>query len=125
MMPTNRPAATRNALSNGSRVHIRHIDGRTEEGRRLADLIHDLTEERGGPKAVTIVQQQAIRRYAQLAVECESMEADRAAGKSIDAEAYGQLADRMDRQARRMGPPTSEARPLSPRERALARRHAQ
>jgi hypothetical protein len=80
--------------------------------------------ERGGPAAVTIVQQQAIRRYAALAVECESMEADRAAGKTIDAEAYGQLADRMDRQARRMGPTKADAKPLSARERALARRHA-
>ncbi|WP_156295625.1 hypothetical protein [Methylobacterium aquaticum] len=111
----------RNALSNGSRLHVRHVDARTEEGRRLADLIHDLTEERGGPKAVTIVQQQAIRRYAQLAVECESLEADRAAGKPIDAEGYGQLADRMDRQSRRMGPVKS-SRALSAREIAAARR---
>ncbi|KMO33868.1 hypothetical protein VP06_15545 [Methylobacterium aquaticum] len=100
---------------------MRHVDARTEEGRRLADLIHDLTEERGGPKAVTIVQQQAIRRYAQLAVECESLEADRAAGKPIDAEGYGQLADRMDRQSRRMGPVKS-SRALSAREIAAARR---
>lgn len=117
-----RPDKLRNGLSNGSRLHIRQVDGRTEAGRRFADLVHDLTAERGGTTAISITQAQAIRRYAALAVECESMEADRAAGQAIDAEAFGQLADRMDRQARRMGEPKAASKTLSAREYASSRR---
>lgn len=93
----------RSAVTNGTRLHLAPIDARTAEGRRFADLVEALTAERGGQEAVDIVRQQAIRRYAQLAVECERMEAVRAAGNEIDAEAYGQLADRMNRLVPKMG----------------------
>ncbi|MBY0295629.1 MAG: hypothetical protein K2X71_06265 [Methylobacterium sp.] len=115
-----RPVHLRNALSNGSRLHVRHVDGRTEEGRRFADLVADLTAERAGAAALPITQQQAIRRYAQLVVELETLEAIRASGKPIDVEAYGQLCDRLDRQSRRLGPVRAN-KPVSAREYAASR----
>lgn len=99
------------AVSNGSRLHLLQLDGRTLEGRRFADLVEALTAERGGLEALDTAKRQAIRMYAQLAVERERIEGERASGKPIDSEAYGKLCDRADRQFRRMGPAKPPERP--------------
>ncbi|WP_267427089.1 hypothetical protein [Methylobacterium sp. GC_Met_2] len=99
------------AVSNGSRLHLLQLDGRTLEGRRFADLVEALTAERGGYEALDTAKRQAIRMYAQLAVERERIEGERASGKAIDSEAYGKLCDRADRQYRRMGPVKAPERP--------------
>jgi hypothetical protein len=72
-------------------------------GRRFADLIRLLEDERGGSEALDIATRAAIRAYSQLLVERELMEAKRASGHEINAELYGQLVDRCDRLLRRMG----------------------
>lgn len=106
-----RHAGTKAAVSNGSRLHLLRLDGRTLEGRRFTDLVEALTAERGGHDALDTAKRQAIRMYAQLAVERERIEGERASGKPIDAEVYGKLCDRADRQFRRMGPPKAPERP--------------
>ncbi|GJD52701.1 hypothetical protein OPKNFCMD_5467 [Methylobacterium crusticola] len=73
---------------------------------------------------MSVVAHEAARTYAGLAVALEQLHADLAAGRRVDAEAMGQLGDRLDRQARRMGAPKAASRPLSARERALAGRPA-
>jgi hypothetical protein len=115
------PSRQRSALSNGTRLFLGKVDNRSTLARRLADLIRDAEAERGGPGAMTVTQRAAVRAFAMLCVEREAMETARAAGEPFDAELYGQLADRMDRQARRMGPPLKQ-QPRSLEERLAARR---
>lgn len=99
-----RSPRVQSSLTNGSRMHLSRVDGRTAAGRRFADLVRTLEAERGGADALDTGRRQAIRAYAQLVVERELLEARRAAGEAIDSEAYGQLCDRADRQLRRAGP---------------------
>jgi hypothetical protein len=101
------PAVRRAAITNGTRLHLAKVDSnRTLEGRRFADLVTALTDERGGHAALDVATMAAIRGYAQLLVLRELMEARRASGEEISIEGYGQLCDRCDRQFRRMGPAT-------------------
>lgn len=99
-----RPNGSRAAVTNGKRLHITRPSGLTVEGRRFADLVEALMEERGGRASLDVGRQQAIRMYALLSVEREQIEAAKASGEHIDAEGYGKLCDRADRQFRRMGP---------------------
>lgn len=105
-----RSPRVQSALSNGTRMHLSRVDGRSAAGRRFTDLVRTLEAERGGAEALDTGRRQAIRAYAQLVVERELMEAQRAGGKAIDAESYGQLCDRADRQLRRMGAPKAPER---------------
>ena len=89
-----RSAKVRSALSNGSALFPGVVDGRSETGRRYADLVADLIAERGGREILSVGQMEAVRTYAGLAI----------------------LRDRMARQARQMGPP-------KPPERKSLRQH--
>lgn len=105
-----RARATRSALTNGRRLHLVRPSGWTVEGRRFQDLVEALTEERGGHDALDTGRREAIRMYALLSVERGRIETDMASGKAVDAESYGKLCDRADRQYRRMGPPKGPQR---------------
>ncbi|WP_156376269.1 hypothetical protein [Methylobacterium sp. Leaf117] len=72
--------------------------------RRYADILRELEAERGGAAGLSVTAREAMRAYAGLAVRLEQLHTDIAAGKEVDPEALGQLGDRLDRQARRMGP---------------------
>ena len=50
--PKTRHPGVKAAVSNGSRLHLLQLDGRTLEGRRFADLVEALTTERGGHEAL-------------------------------------------------------------------------
>ena len=97
-------------LTNGSRVFLGDVDARSPVGRRYADLLRELEAERGGATGLSVTAREAVRIYAGLAVRLEQLHADIAAGKDVDPEALGQLGDRLDRQARRMGPPKAPER---------------
>ena len=109
-MPKARAPATRSAMTNGRRLHLVRPSGWTAEGRRFQDLVEALTEERGGAAALDVARQEAIRMYALLSVERSRIEVDMASGRPVDAEHYGRLCDRADRQYRRMGPPLPRAK---------------
>lgn len=109
-MTKTQPRPNRSAVTSGARTHVARTDGRTVEGRRFADLLHAVETERGGRAAMSITQQEAARQYAALTVAMERMHAELAAGRPVDFDALGQLGDRADRQARRMGPPKAAAR---------------
>ncbi|BAU89373.1 hypothetical protein MPPM_0768 [Methylorubrum populi] len=100
----------RSALTNGARPFLLPVPGTTEAARRYKDVLDALEAERGGAVAMTVTQREAARAYAGLSVQLALMHADVAAGRPVDPEAMGQIGDRMDRQARRMGPPQSPAR---------------
>jgi hypothetical protein len=111
MTKPKRAAQVRSRLSNGSALFLGDVDGRSKAGRVLADVIADLTAERGGREALTVGQLNAVRNYAGHVVMQEQMLADMAKGKPVNAEAYGQIGDRMARQMRLMGPPKTPQRP--------------
>lgn len=92
------------AVTNGSTLFLGTVDGRTPIARRYADLPRELEAERGGSAALSVTAREAARAYAGLAVRLEQLHTDIAAGRAVDPEALGQLGDRMDSQARRMGP---------------------
>ena len=94
----------RSRLTNGTTLFLGDVDGRSAIARRFGDLVSELEAERGGRAAMGSVQRQAVRAYATLCVERERIETKMAAGETINADVYGQLCDRMDRQSRRMGP---------------------
>jgi hypothetical protein len=48
-------------------------------------------------------QRQLSRRAAMLSVECERMEGQAVAGKTIDLETFGKLTDRLGRTFQRLG----------------------
>ena len=115
MIKPKRSPRGRSALSNGSALFLGVVDGRSETGRRYADLVADLTAERGGHTALSVGQMEAVRTYAGLAILRDRMHADLARGQPVDPEALGQIGDRMARQVRQMGPPKQPAK-LTPRE---------
>lgn len=106
-----RSAWVRSKLSNGNALFLGDVDGRTKIGRVIADTIADLIAERGGREALTVGQLNAIRNYAGHVVMQEQMVTDMAEGRPVNAEAYGQIGDRMARQLRIMGPPKAPERP--------------
>lgn len=110
MIKPKRSAKVRSAVSNGTALFLGEVDGRSEVGRRYADLIADLTAERGGREALTVAQTEAVRTYAGLAIMRDRMHSALARGERVDPEAMGQIGDRMARQMRMMGPPKAPER---------------
>lgn len=105
------PSKTRSAVSNGTRLYLTALDGRSEAARRFADILRDIEAEHGGREHMGVATHAAARAFAQLCVEREIMEQRRAEGHEIDVELYGQLCDRIDRQARRIVPPERKSKP--------------
>lgn len=108
---TPRSPKQRSALANGSRPFLVTVPGSTEAARHYKSLLDQVEAERGGRTAMSVTAREAARAYAGLAVELAKLHAAMAAGQNVDLEALGQIGDRMDRQARRMGPPTPPERP--------------
>lgn len=101
---TKHPSKGRSIVTNGRRLFMVPVqDG--AEFRRFADLLAKVEAERGGREAMTVTQQEAARQFVALSVAMERLHAELAAGRPVNLEDLGQLGDRADRQARRMGPP--------------------
>lgn len=111
----------RSAISNGKRLFLGEVDGRSDLARRYSDILADLEQERGGADVLSVTQREACRAYAGLSVRLEQMHADLAAGRPVDSEVLGQLGDRLDRQARRIGPVKS-TKPMDIRSHLASRR---
>jgi hypothetical protein len=100
----------RSALANGSRPFLVTVPGSTEAARHYKSVLDEVEAERGGRAAMSVTQREAARAYAGLAVELAKLHAAMASGQNVDLEALGQIGDRMDRQARRMGSPNAPER---------------
>lgn len=87
----------RSALSNGSRILPKGIDGRSAEARRWKDVYRDAMDRTGGRC------EQACRSYASLVVEREAFDADIAQGYVIDRWELVRLTNAIDRLERRLG----------------------
>jgi hypothetical protein len=64
----------RSAISNGSRILAKDIDGRSAWSRRLRDLIADHTADLGGEANVSEAERRLIRRAAMLSLQLEMQE---------------------------------------------------
>jgi hypothetical protein len=97
-----KPANSRSAVTNGKRLHV-SSPGDTKWSRRFADVLGQVICDLGGPDGLSEGQRQLARRCATIAIACERMEGEAAAGQAIDLEAYGTLTDRLGRAFARLG----------------------
>ena len=78
------------AVTNGTKLLLTG-DGRSAGARRYRDLVRLFAEPLGGLTALGAIDQQIVRRAAQTSVECEILEAERAAGHRLDPVAYSRV----------------------------------
>jgi hypothetical protein len=96
------PPRRRSAVTNGKRLFVVR-PGDTAWARRFADVLGQIIADIGGPQSLSEGQRQLARRCATIALACERLEGEAAAGKIIDLETYGQLTDRLGRAFARIG----------------------
>jgi hypothetical protein len=66
-------------------------------------VLGEITGDLGGADLLSEGQRQIARRCATIAIACEQMEGEVAAGNSIDLDVYGTLTDRLGRAFQRLG----------------------
>ena len=88
-----RTPRVRSAVTNGSRLHV-VPPGDTKWARRFADVLSEIISDMSGPEGLSEAQRQLARRAATLAIVCERLEGEAAAGNEIDLELFGTLTDR-------------------------------
>ena len=86
---------TRSKVSNGRKLWLPGVDGRSPIARRARDIHEALTTDLGND--LTEAQKQLVRRSTLLAVRCEEMERDAMMGERIDFELFGKAAERLRR----------------------------
>lgn len=97
------PSKGRSAVTNGARLHVIR-PGDTAWARRFRDVLAEIISDIGGHDAgLSEGQRQLARRAATIAIACERMEGEAAAGNEIDLDAYGTLTDRLGRCFARLG----------------------
>ncbi len=97
-----RPSKVRSAVTNGARLHV-VAPGDTKWARRFRDVLGQIVSDLGDADELSEGQRQLARRCATMAIACERMEGEAAAGHTIDLDAYGTLTDRLGRCFQRLG----------------------
>jgi hypothetical protein len=93
----------RSAVTNGGRLHVVKT-GDTKWSRRFRDILVEITSDiRDRDRGLSEAQRQLARRCATIAIACEKMEGEAAAGNDINLEVYGALTDRLGRCFQRLG----------------------
>src|SRR5262245_58885589 len=100
--PDARPPRTRSAVSNGRRLHVA-APGDGAWARRFRDVLEQIIADLSGPEGLSEGQRQLARRATTIAIACERLEGEAAAGNEIDLETYGTLVDRLGRCFQRLG----------------------
>jgi len=113
-----RPAKGRSAVTNGKRLHV-VAPGDTAWARRFRDILSEIISDIGR-EGLSEGQRQLARRCATIAIQCEKMEGEAAAGHEINIDVYGQLVDRLGRAFQRLGL-KRQARDITPDPLAYAR----
>jgi hypothetical protein len=88
-----RPLRTRAAVSNGTRMHAKSVDGRSAEARRFKDLVSSFAASLGGEGALTEAERTLIRNAASLTVQCERLQAAHVAGHEVNSQEMTRLAN--------------------------------
>ena len=94
----------RSAVTNGRRLHVvaPPVGGRW--ARQFRDILAEICSDMGGrDSGLSEAQRQLARRCATIAIACEKMEGEAAAGNDINLEVYGTLTDRLGRCFQRLG----------------------
>jgi hypothetical protein len=97
-----RPRKVRSAVTNGRRLHV-EAPGDSRWARRFRDILAEILSDLAGPTGLSEGQRQLARRCATLAIQCEKLEGEAAAGNEIDIDAYGVMTDRLGRAFQRLG----------------------
>ena len=115
--------STRNAVSNGSRLHRRGIDGRTRDAKRFRDLFESFVESLGGKAGLSEADSALARMAASLTVKSEAMQAQVAAGGEVDAEQLVRVSNSLSRVLGRLvkRTPGGKAAPMTILEHIAAR----
>jgi hypothetical protein len=93
----------RSAVTNGKRLHVVKT-GDVKWARRFRDILVEIISDMGGhDSGLSEAQRQLARRCATIAIACERMEGEAAAGNEINLEIYGALTDRLGRCFQRLG----------------------
>jgi hypothetical protein len=95
-------ARTRSRVTNGRSPFV-ETDGRGQWARRWRDVLGEIVGDLGGADLLSEGQRQLARRAATIAIACEKLEGEAAAGNDINLETYGQLTDRLGRCFQRLG----------------------
>jgi hypothetical protein len=98
-----RTPRVRSAVTNGSRLHV-VPPGDGKWARRFADVLAEIISDLSGPDGLSEAQRQLARRAATIAIACERLEGEAAAGNEIDLELFGALTDRLGRCLQRLSP---------------------
>jgi hypothetical protein len=101
------------AVTNGSRLFVVR-PGDNKWHRRFRDVFSQIISDLGGSDRLSEGQRQLARRCATISIACERLEGDIAAGREIDLDTYGALADRLGRAFQRIGL-KRQARDVTPR----------
>jgi hypothetical protein len=96
------PAKQRSRVTNGRALFV-EADSRGPWARRFKDILAEITNDLGGVDVLSEGQKQLARRCATIAIACEKLEGQAAAGLDIDLNVYGQLTDRLGRAFQRLG----------------------
>jgi hypothetical protein len=89
--------STRNAVSNGSRLHRRGIDGRTRDAKRFRDLFESFAKGLGGEERLSEADRALARMAASLTVKSEAMQAEVAKGGEVAAEQLVRVSNSLSR----------------------------
>jgi hypothetical protein len=94
----------RSKVTNGKSLFVEFEgDSRGPWTRRFRDVLSQIIDDITPPEGLSEGQRQLARRAATIALACEKLEGEAAAGKDIDLEVYGKLVDRLGRTFQRLG----------------------
>ena len=101
--PDARTPRVRSAVTNGRRLHVA-APGDGAWARRFRDVLEQIIADMSGPEGLSEGQRQLARRAATIAIACERLEGEAAAGHEINLELFGTLTDRLGRCLQRLSP---------------------
>lgn len=98
-----RPRNNRSKVSNGTRLFVEPLDGRTSAGRRFKDLVADFAGDLGGRDRLSEGQKQLIRRASLISTICEKAEAEAVQERPFDVAEYAVLTNALGRVLKLLG----------------------
>lgn len=100
--PDVRVPRVRSAVTNGKRLHVAK-PGDGAWARRFRDVLEQIIADLSGPDGLSEGQRQLARRAATIAIQCERLEGEAAAGNGIDIGEYSLLTSTLVRVVSRLG----------------------
>jgi hypothetical protein len=118
LAPDRLTSKNRSAVTNGKRL-LAGIDGRSARGRRLRDVMSQLTEELGGAAAVTVTRAMLVKQAAALTLVVEDTQTRIVKGETVDPLELTRLTGSLTRVLSKLGIKERE-KPKAPTLREIA-----